>query len=203
MPLEARCYRWLASGSERQGVRRPSNALRITLNLEYVFPAVGFVTAVALFCLRPRVIRVAIACALLASSVGELVLMAPVTSPLDRQTLWLVPLALMFFPQAFLTVGGWAALFAGAAALVLRVVRTRVAVQTWILVGASALTGLGIGFVFCLTSEIVLFASHTPDQAFASRWRMAGTLAGAATGALCGAWRVDGPPINRTGDQLT
>ena len=172
--------------------------------MEPVFSAVGFVAAIALFCLRPRVIRVAMACALLASSIGELVLMAPATSSqLDRHTVWLVPLGLMFLPGAFLTVGGWAALFAGAAALLLRAVRTRVAVQTWILVGASALAGLGIGFLFCWTSEMVVFASSTPDQEFASRWRMAGALAGAAAGALCGAWRVDGPPINRTGDQST
>jgi hypothetical protein len=174
-----------------------SSALKVKLNLDQAISAVGLVAAIALFCLRPRVIRVAIACALLASAVGELVLMAPAsTSQLNRDDVWVGALALMFFPQALVTVGGWGALFAGGAALVLPAVRTRFRIQPWILVGACAFVGLVIGFVFCWMWETVPFSSTVLDQEFGKRWRMAGALGGAASGALCGAWRIDSTPPN-------
>jgi hypothetical protein len=113
---------------------------------------------------------------------------------LNRDTVWLVALALMFFPQAILTVGGWGALFAGGADLVLRAVRTRFRIQPWMLVGACAFAGLVIGFVFCRMWETLLISSTVPDQEFANRWRMAGAFGGAASGALCGAWRIDSTP---------
>jgi len=148
-----------------------------------LIPLGGLVTAIALFRWRPAITGISIAGAVLAAAVGEVVMWMTAPEAQKPGTLFA---AIISLPVAVLSVGGWAAVLAGAAVLGIERMGLRVRLPRVALFFACVIAGGCVGFVFC---SIMTAAIH--DVEFANRWKLAGALGGAGAGGLCVVWPYD------------
>jgi hypothetical protein len=159
-----------------------------------VIPIAGVLIAIALFIVRPAIIGVSVSCAVLASAVGEAVLLASTRPAMKPEAFYLA--AVIYLPIAILSVGGWAAVLAGIAALSVRAIRRRHGLSQTLLVAGCLVAGAAVGFAFSWLVTSVSGGPMPSDVELANRWKLAGTLGGAASGPVCALWRLGGKPPN-------
>jgi hypothetical protein len=157
---------------------------------------IGLASGVWFLRAYPPVRLLAIACALAAAGVGEIVVVLAAASP-GANVRWSAVAA--YYPLAVLAVGGWAAVLGGVAGLSLRRRRLSGHSTTKWMAALCAPAGAVAGLLFALLLVIERTMSETNASGFLFSTRsllLAGASGGAAAGLVCAIWTLASSPAD-------